>query len=124
MSRKKPSLAASIAPEDIRRGHYVAVLHVIDQYCAYWFDHLPGRIEPVNIRTLPEDEPQPLRVIEVCLPFVTALRPDGTVVTLDVRRHELARLDDAYARRVVKRLRAPRPSRDKPKRARSSRRAH
>ena len=70
----------------------------------------------MSIRMMPEDEAQPLRVIEACLPFVTALQADGTVVTLDVRRRELARLDDAYARRVVKRLRARRPRRDKKER--------
>ena len=45
----------------------------------------------------------------LCLPFVTAQKPDGSLITLDVRRQELARLDDGYARRLVKRLRAPRP---------------
>jgi hypothetical protein len=50
-------------------------------------------------------------VLYVCLPFVTAQKAGGSVITLDVRRYELARLDDAYARRVVKRLRAQRPKR-------------
>jgi hypothetical protein len=50
-------------------------------------------------------------LVDVCLPFVTAQKAGGSVITLDVRRYELARLDDAYARRVVKRLRAQRPKR-------------
>ena len=120
MTSRKPTLAAPIAPEDIRRGIYVAVLHVIDQCYPCWFDR-PWRDAPINIRMLPDDEPRPLRVIEVCLPFVTALRPNGTVTTLDVRRHELARLDDAYARRVVKRLRAPRRQREKSERRKRGR---
>ena len=108
MTRYKPTLAVPIAPEDIRRGLYVAVLHVIDQYPPCCFD-LPGRTELVSIRSLPEDETEPLEVIDVCLPFVTVRKADRGIVTLDVRRHELARLNDAYARRVVKRLRPRRP---------------
>ena len=98
-------------PEDIRRGHYVAVLYVIDQYFPCCFDH--AGTDPVDIRWRPRFQVQPLRVIDVCLPFVTALKADSSVITLDVRRYELARLDDAYARRVVKPLRAPRPQRNK-----------
>lgn len=107
MSSKKTSLASPIAPEDIRRGHYVTVLNVIDQYLPCCFD-LPRRTEAVNIRMLPDFEAQPCKVIDVCLPFVTTVIHDGTPITLDVRGFELARLDDAYARRVVKLLRAPR----------------
>ena len=112
MSSKKPSLASPIAPEDIRRGFYVAVLHVIDQYHPCWFDS-QSQVGPVNIRMMPEDEPQPLKVTDVCLPFVTALKASGAVTTLDVRRHELARLNDTYARRVIKRLRARRLNKNK-----------
>jgi hypothetical protein len=109
MSKKKSSLACSIAPEDIRRGHYVTVLHVIDEYLPFLFDK-PGT-EPVAIRWRPTSQAQPLEVVDVCLPFVTVVKASGGVLTLDVRRHELARLDDGYARRVVKRLRAHRAKR-------------
>ena len=109
MSKKKPSLACSIAPEDVRRGHYVAVLHVIDEYLPFLFDK-PGA-EPVAIRWRPTTQAEPLHVVDVCLPFVTVAKANGAVLTLDVRRHELARLDDGYARRVVKRLRAHRAKR-------------
>ncbi|MHC4966970.1 MAG: hypothetical protein ACYTGE_18965 [Planctomycetota bacterium] len=101
MTSKKPSLASSIAPEDIRRGDYVAVLHVIDQYFPCCFDR--AGTDPVNIRMLPSFRVQPLKVIDVCLPFVTALKAGGSVITLDVRRYELAR----------KRLRAQRPKRNR-----------
>ncbi len=59
------------------------------------------------MRTIPTDEIELLQVIEICLPFVTVRKADRSLVTLDVRRHELARLDDGYARRVIKRLRSP-----------------
>jgi hypothetical protein len=104
MTNRKPSLASPVAPEDIRRGHYVAVLHVIDQYFPCCFER--SGTDPVNVRWRPRFQAQPLKVLDVCLPFVTVAKADGAVVTLDVRRHELARLDEGYARRVVKRLRA------------------
>ena len=109
MNHKKTSLASLLAPEDIRRGHYVAVLNEIEQ----WFPccSVSGKPEPVNVRTIPTDEIELLKVIEICLPFVTVRKADGSLVTLDVRRHELARLDDGYARRVMKRLRHPKTKR-------------
>jgi len=104
MNRKKTSLASLLAPEDIRRGHYVAVLNEIQQ----WFPPCwSGKPEPVSVRTIPTEEAVPLQVIEICLPFVTVRKADGSLATLDVRRHELARLDAGYARRVIKCLRHP-----------------
>ena len=105
MNRKKTSLASLLAPEDIRRGHYVAVLNEIEQ----WFPccSVSGKPEAFNVRTIPTDEIELLQVIEICLPFVTVRKADRSLVTLDVRRHELARLDDGYARRVIRRLRHP-----------------
>ncbi len=105
MSRKKTSLASLLAPEDIRRGHYVAVLNEIEQ----WFPFCcsSARPEPFNVRLIPTDEIVPLQVLEICLPFVTVRKADRSLVTLDVRRHELARLDEGYARRVIRRMRHP-----------------
>jgi hypothetical protein len=111
MNDRKPSLASPLAPEDIRRGHYVAVLHVIEQYFPSCFDR--EGTDPVNVRWRPTFQARPLKVIDICLPFVTAQQADGAVVTLDVRRHELARLNDAYARRVVRRLHAQRRGRNR-----------
>ena len=111
MNKKKVSLCSLLAAEDIRIGNYVAVLHNIEQYIPYCLDRLPSsrRIEPISVRLVPEDEAHPLKVLEVCLPFVTARKHDGSLVTLDVRRQELARLDDGYARRIIRRLKAPKP---------------
>ncbi len=66
-----------------------------------------GKPEPVSVGMIPTDEIVPLQVFEICLPFVTVRKADGSLVTLDVRRHELARLDEDYARRVIRRLRHP-----------------
>ena len=39
----------------------------------------------------------PMKVVEVCLPFVLVERATGRHRTLDVRRHKLARVSDRYA---------------------------
>jgi hypothetical protein len=70
MDNRKPSLASSIAPEDIRRGHYVAVLNVIDQYFPCCFDQTGT--EPVNIRMRPQFQMRPLKVIDVRRPPLRA----------------------------------------------------
>ena len=66
---------------------------------------LPNR--PFQCPHDPDDEIVPLQVFEICLPFATVRKADGSLVTLDVRRYELARLDEGYARRVIRRLRHP-----------------
>lgn len=104
MTSKRPSLATAIAPEDLRRGDYVAVLNVILQLVPFCLDSF-SRVEPVPVRLLPFEDPEPLEVLDICLPFVSVRKPSREVVTLDLRRHELARLDDAYARRVARQVR-------------------
>ncbi|MHC4428250.1 MAG: hypothetical protein ACYS0D_06560 [Planctomycetota bacterium] len=111
MTSRKPTLASPLAPEDIRCGHYVALLHRIEEYLPCLFDRTGT--DPVNIRWRPPFQLPPLKVIDVCLPFVTVSKVDGSIITLDIRRWELARLDDAYARHVIKRLRAQRLKRKK-----------
>ncbi len=111
MTTQEPSLASPLAPEDIRRGQYVAVLHVIDQYHSCWLDR--SGTQQIHIRSWPSFRCRPLKVLDVCLPFVTAMKADGSLLTLDVRRFELAQLDHGYARRVFKRLRAKRPKPDR-----------
>ena len=114
MSKKRSKLVEPLAPEDIERGSYVAVLHIIDQYLPFCdlLDAGQQRPKPVSVKWLPEDEPQPLEVIDVCLPFVSVRKADGSVKTLDVRRHQLGRLSTGYARRVMAGLR--RASKKKP----------
>lgn len=100
MSRKE-SISRSIAPEDVRRGMYVAVLHVVAEQTPSCFDYDP-HVQPKTHRymRLPCSASEPLQVVEVCLPFVLVKEPAGKLRTLDVRRYRLARLTDAYGRRV------------------------
>jgi hypothetical protein len=88
-----------VAPEDIARGdHVTPLLEVTEWPSWFWCDGgLESREEPVRICHLPQAEPQPLRVLGVCLPFVLVKTASGEERTLDVRRCRLARLERRYA---------------------------
>jgi hypothetical protein len=106
--RNSTSVVRAIAPEDIRKGVYIAQLEVI-------YQHLPpscfesawqGDRQPVKTAWLPYGSNEPLEVIDVCLPFVLVRDVAGAVSSMDVRRYRLARLDPAYAKRAARRLKA------------------
>lgn len=95
------SLAKSLAPEDVRVGDYVAPLHETYDYASFFWccdDALEDRSQTVPIRFVASDSGEPLRVKAVCLPFVLVKAAKGKKFTLDVRRTQLARLTDDYAR--------------------------
>lgn len=99
--RKKESMSRSIAPEDVRVGMYVAVLHVVSEQTPSCFDFEPFmKAEVRRFVRLPWSASEPLEVVEVCLPFVLVKEPRGKLRTLDVRRYRLAQLSDRYGRRV------------------------
>jgi len=105
-SRVAPDLAATLAPEDIRPGAYIAIARMSCEYPSFlWCDSsfLPAD-QPVRIEWFPPDAGTPLRVEAVCLPFVLVKSPTGDHQTLDARRVRLVRLSDAYGRRAWKRL--------------------
>lgn len=98
-------LARPLAPEEIRPGDYVAMLLVVVEYPSFlWCDDatLLPRDEPRRMRFVPHDEPQPLKVEAVCLPYVLGRTPKGAAATLDVRRVRLARLDPEFAAQAWK----------------------
>jgi hypothetical protein len=107
-----PTAARQLAPDDVQPGLYVAVLQLVGQYMPMQCDStLHPRTEPVDVLWVPWWSNEPLKVLEVCTPFVLARRADRSCRMLDLRRHRLARLDAGYARRVRKRLRAERKQR-------------
>src|SRR5262245_59408360 len=84
--RKTMDLSKPMAPEDLTPQTYVAALYVITEHLTL-AEYL-GVDEPWNrrgiVRTtwLPcRDSGVPLKIAEVCLPFVLAEKPDGTFVT-------------------------------------------
>jgi hypothetical protein len=100
-----PTLARVLRPEDVRHGMYVAVLYRICEFlplsCA---DPHLGVPEPVRLRWLPWDGARPLRVRDVCLPFVLVRPAKGKSEVLDLRRVQLAKLDPDFARRTIAEL--------------------
>lgn len=101
----KTYIARTLAPEDIRPGAYVAVLHVVDEFLPHplFLDDVKWKsAAPIRVRWLPSDASTPMKVKAVCLPFVFARTPDGKHHSLDVRRHELAAVPEAYAREVFR----------------------
>lgn len=96
------SVAASVAPEDLQRGDFVAILHEVAEYPSFfWMDAVPcERDAMVRVRCLPADSGQPLKVKAICLPFLFVESPRRRLRTLDVRQVQLARLTRRYAKTV------------------------
>ena len=95
------SVAASVAPEDLRCGDYVTALNQIYE--------LPSFLWCSDAATLPANQPVraqfgasgagiPLRVTAICLPFVCVKSPRSRPRIIDVRRIELVRLKKRYAK--------------------------
>ena len=104
--------SSSIAPEDIRRGDYIAILRQVCEYVPMFAEGKPEDGDlPRRILMLPKQGGLPLRVVEVCLPFVLVEQVDGTHATLDARRSRFARLTEEYARLAIKRIRGDRKTR-------------
>jgi hypothetical protein len=96
-----PTLAKALAPEEIRAGDFVIVLHEIVEWPSWiWCDDatLGSREEVVRVCVTPRDAAAPLEVCSVCLPFVLVREPCRRERIVDIRRHRLARLDSAFAR--------------------------
>lgn len=94
------TLAKSLAPEDVRVGDYVSPLHVTYDFASFFWcsdASLTNRSETVPIKFVADQGGVPLKVKAVCLPFVLVKHPLRGSFTLDVRRHQLARLDRGYA---------------------------
>lgn len=104
------TLAKSLAPEEVRRGQFVAILHVIDELPSFLWDAdatLLPYDEPVRIRFVSPGGGVPLKVKSVCLPFVLVKAPTGDNYTLDLRRYRLARLNRSYAQATWKAFKSP-----------------
>jgi hypothetical protein len=99
------ALAKSLAPEEVRVGDFVAVLHVTYELPSFYWCAESFRIpydQPVRLQLLPSDTESPLKVRSICLPFVLVKSSDGSHRTLDMRRHRLARLSRRFAKMVWK----------------------
>lgn len=112
------TLARAIAPEDIRPDMYVTMLSIVTEHLPFIIcadDVAYRQPETFRVQWVPRCEPQPLKVLEVCLPFVLVKRPDGGPRTLDVRRYRLAQLSAEFGKKAFKLLkekakRMPKPN--------------
>ncbi len=95
------TLAKPLAPEEIRVGDFVSLLHVFRDLPSFLWCHDAAMQRPetlVRLCLIPEAGGVPLKVKEICLPFVLVTHPTGGRRTLDVRRVRLARLSRRYAK--------------------------
>ena len=93
----------TLAPEDLQPGDLVSLLTEILELPSFLWGHdsqLLAPHEPVRMPWRPNDAGMPLRVEEICLPFVFVKTPNGGQRILDVRRHQLVRLSADYANNV------------------------
>lgn len=98
----------AVAPEDVREGDVVVVLHEIDQILGRvsGSGEVAGTLpefKVVRARSMPNFL-RPLRVIAVALPVVLVEDTDGDESLVDVRLKELGRLPAALGVRVMRRL--------------------
>jgi hypothetical protein len=108
--------AKVLAPEDVRAGDYVALLHVVREMPSFWWCGGIGTIppdEPVRVPFVPRNGGVPFQVRSICLPFVLVKTPSGELRNLDVRRFRLVRLDRTHARAAWKACKRNRQKRER-----------
>lgn len=99
------TLARRLAPEEISKGMFVAVLSITHEFIPFFCESISvfERGEPYRMAFLPdEDDARPLKVVAVCLPFVFVKDAQRHHRTLDVRRYRLAQIDRRFGRRYFK----------------------
>jgi len=100
-------LAASVAPEDLTCGDFVAALSEVVEFPSFFWNDSVGAApgELIRLRSAASDAGTPLRVKAICLPFVLVKWPCGRLRTIDVRQLQLVRLKKPYAKAVWRALR-------------------
>lgn len=105
-----PTLAATVAGEDLNCGDYVALLNetiCLPGYLANFFGCGEGGFAPqesIRYQSIPENAGQPLKVIAICLPFVYGTTASGGTVIIDIRRFQVVRLDRDCAKTIWKQI--------------------
>jgi hypothetical protein len=114
-SQLEPTVAATIAGEDLACGDFVARLNETNELPSFLWDSCGASLSPyelVRLKIIPASAGDPLKVIAVCLPFVYAKAPRGETVTIDTRRTQLVRLHRKSAKVVWKALRSSQSNAD------------
>lgn len=106
----EPSVAATVAGEDLACGNYVALLNETVDFPSFLWDACGASLSPhelVRLKVIPSTAGHPMRVIAICLPFVYAETPSGEITTIDTRRAQLVKLHRKCAKVVWKELKEP-----------------
>ena len=104
------------APEDLKAGDYISIARVTCELLPACFDEpfTPQRdLEPLRFSFMPDNAGKPLKIKQLCLPFVLVKQANGRHETLDLRRHHVLKLDTAYGKKAFKRLRKDRKEKNK-----------
>lgn len=102
------TICRSLAPEDIQRGDYILPLierHEFIQPSPFGGCDASTPYRVVALNSLPSHPEGPMKVLDVCLPFLLVRKADTTCAMLDIRQMQVGRLDSEFARRCVKKLR-------------------
>lgn len=93
-----------VAPEDIHAGDYLTITHRSYQLLPDCLENWGGSdtVKMLRVDVIPCDSGEPMRALAVCLPFITAVSPDGLASTIDLRRERVSRLAKAYGRHAFK----------------------
>ena len=100
-------VAQIVAPEDLAKGQYVTPLSSTREHMPLFCsdDAFRGRSEPFRLTWTPKAK-APVRVVDVCLPFVLIETPKGRTRMIDLRRYRLARVADRFGRVLFDQARA------------------
>jgi hypothetical protein len=110
-------VARPLAPEDVRTGDHIVILHEIREiqpceFCCIDAGEVPP-LERRRYRTMPRGDIRPLHVIAVAIPFIVVRKRSGKTEMLDLRRAAVARVDAEFARAAVPESRPKKQRKDK-----------
>ena len=110
---REMEVARAVAPEDIRPGDYVSVLHVIAEMPSWLWDNDLRNTQMVRFAHLPRGQSAPAEVLDVCLPYLLVKTARGKRRLVDVRKYRLARVSEEFGRRVFEEAEAERQAEKK-----------
>jgi len=97
-------MARRLAPEDIEPGQFVAVHRQKGQFlwlaCEGGFESPKAQVLEVDY--VPDHSGRPLKVEQVCLPYVQVKTPHRRIRTLDTRMVQLVELSPAFVKAIWK----------------------
>lgn len=104
---RSASLAALVAPEDLRHGDFVTILNVTRHLPSFLWCCAENSLdphEPVRLQCPSPEGGIPFKVKAICLPFVFLHSPTGEGRRMDIRQIQLVRLDVHYAEYVWRQM--------------------